>query len=104
MARGGFELIQEVVAAGRIDLSRKARGVADAEGWWLDDIAACVATGVLTKRERDEMPTPQSDRWKYTIESRGRRGGAFYVAGKLARYDDGQWWFWVITAHRPERR
>jgi hypothetical protein len=104
VGRAGLEHIRELVASRKCKLTGHADELSQEEGWRVRDVAACIATGRLRKRERDDSPCHGSDGWKYTIEGKACCGSPFYVVVKRVNPPGGSWFVRVVTAHIGRRR
>jgi hypothetical protein len=103
LAKGGFELIRELIAAGRWRLSGHADDESQMQDWGDCDVEACAARGTLRKTEPDTNPVPAIDGWVYAIASgSGGRGGGFYMVAKVVEDEDGEPIVLIITAEYRE--
>jgi pentatricopeptide repeat protein len=99
--RGGIALIRLLVRTGDYDYTEKVWELME-EGWFCEeDIERCIDTGVVCKKQKDEMGNA-ADGWKYTILGSDCAGAPFYCAGKIMRGEEGKL-FLVITAHERTR-
>lgn len=98
MARqaGGLPLIQELVRQGNYDWSNHVQDQIEEGKFDPTDLEACIASGSVTKTERDRLRNSVGHK-VYVIVGRDTRGRPFYTAGKIMR-DNGRLYFF-ITAH-----
>ena len=93
---GGLPLIQELVRGGGYDWSAHVHRGISGDEFEPGDLEACIASGRVTKTERDPRGNSVG-RKVYVIEGRDTRGRQFYTAGKIMR--DNSHFYFFITAH-----
>ena len=98
MARtaGGLSLIQQLVREDKYDWSSHVNERIDNGQFDQTDLEACIASGSVTKTERDRLRNSVGNT-VYVIVGRDTHGRWFYTAGKIVR-DNGSIYFF-ITAH-----
>lgn len=96
-SKGGFKVIQQLVADGFYDYSQKVEDAMNARQFDLEDLEHCIATGKVVKTNRDKLKASVGNR-VYVIVGRDTRGRKFYAAGKIVRAPEGLVFFFV-TAH-----